>query len=106
VVAVGELLHQTVSPDLVVSPKANGSISPINNDVRFNPEALTYKDHLLFRWWEGPTRRTDPTLFVRLSTDDIGFAVGAAPASPDRWRAAVAEARGIPWWPTSRCPVA
>lgn len=88
---VGEALRDTVSPDLVVSPKVNGSISPINNDVRFSPGAPTYKDHLLFRWWEGPTRRTAPTLFVRLAPDQVGFAWGAAFPTTDRWRAAVGD---------------
>lgn len=87
--AMGDLLRADVSPDIEAQPKVNGSISPINNDVRFNPDATPYKDHLLFRWWEGPTKKTAPTLFVRLSEDSVGFATGAALPDLDRWRAAI-----------------
>ena len=87
--AMGDLLRADVSSDLEAQPKVNGSISPINNDVRFNPDATPYKDHLLFRWWEGPTKKAAPTLFVRLSEDSVGFATGAALPDLDRWRAAI-----------------
>ncbi|MEZ5342482.1 MAG: DUF2461 family protein [Acidimicrobiales bacterium] len=62
-------------PDIVASPKTNGSIGPINNDLRFKPDASPYKDHLLFRFWEGASKKTAPTLFIRLSpSDGIGIA--------------------------------
>jgi len=50
-----------------------------------------FQDHLLFRFWEGREKKTAPTLFVRPSPESIGFATGAAFASLDRWRQAVAD---------------
>ena len=67
------------------SPRVNGSIAPLNRDVRFSADKTPYKDHLLFRWWEGSTKKTAPTLFVRLSADGIGFATGAT-FEVDHWR--------------------
>ncbi|MEL6981116.1 MAG: DUF2461 family protein, partial [Actinomycetota bacterium] len=37
VVAVGERLADSFAPGIVAQPKANGSLSPINNDLRFSP---------------------------------------------------------------------
>lgn len=84
--AMGEALAVAVSPDIVATPKTNGSISPINNDVRFAKDASPYKDHLLFRFWEGANKKTAPTLYVRLSEQSVGFATGAPILSVDRWR--------------------
>lgn len=89
--ALGERLRTEVSPDLVAIAKVNGSISPINNDVRFAPGAAPYKDHLLFRFWEGAAKQTAPTLFVRVSAATVGFATGCTLADLDQWRAAVAD---------------
>lgn len=89
VVAVGELLATGFAPNIVAAPKANGSIAPINNDVRFAPDKPPYKDHLLFRFWEGADKKTAPTLFVRISEPSVGFAVGAALPDLERWRALV-----------------
>ena len=89
VVAVTERLHDRLSPAIVGVPKVNGSISPINNDLRFNPGATPYKDHLMVRFWEGPDKKTAPTLWIRFGPDDIGFASGIAIVDLDRWRAAV-----------------
>lgn len=89
VVAMGEALAENVSPNIMAVPKTNGSISPINNDVRFSKNASPYKDHLLFRFWEGPDKKMAPTLFVRVSEDSVGFAAGAQIASLDRWRALI-----------------
>lgn len=50
VVALGERLDAEVSPMSVYQPKANGSIAPINNDLRFSPDKSPYKDHLLLRF--------------------------------------------------------
>lgn len=92
---LGELLQETISPAIVAQPKVNGSISPINRDLRFSADKTPYKDHVLFRWWEGPQKKSAPTLFVRLSGEDVGFASGAMFASVDRWRERVdAEATG------------
>jgi uncharacterized protein (TIGR02453 family) len=83
---VGERLAAGFAPAIVAQPKANGSISPINNDVRFSPDKPPYKDHLLLRFWEGADKKTAPTLFIRLSADDVGFATGAALSDLGRWR--------------------
>ena len=84
--AMGEALAEAVSPQITAIPKTNGSISPINNDVRFSKDASPYKDHLLFRFWEGPDKKAAPTLFVRVSEDSVGFASGMQFTSLDRWR--------------------
>lgn len=90
---LGACLNEEISPGLIGDPKVNGSIAPINNDLRFNPHGARYKDHLLLRWWEGTPKKTAPTLFVRIGTDQIGFASGASLASATRWRAAVDDNR-------------
>lgn len=89
VVAMTAGLQARVSPLIDGQPKTNGSIAPINNDLRFNPDASPYKDHLLFKWWEGPAKKTAPTLWVRVSPADVGFASGTALADVERWREAV-----------------
>jgi uncharacterized protein (TIGR02453 family) len=86
VVAIGERLEAGIAPNIVALPKANGSIAPINNDLRFSPGKSPYKDHLLFRFWEGEDKKMAPTLFVRLSADEVGFATGAMLPDLDRWR--------------------
>ena len=95
--AVAAELQNELSPAIVGVPRVNGSISPINRDIRFSADKTPYKDHLLFRWWEGEDKKTAPTLFVRLAADEVGFATGAALPSLDHWRALVdAEATGAP----------
>ncbi len=90
VTAMGQSLVSRISSGVEAQPKTNGSIAPINNDLRFNPDASPYKDHLMFRFWEGPTKKTAPTLFVRLHPlDGVGFASGAVLADLDRWRASI-----------------
>jgi uncharacterized protein (DUF2461 family) len=86
---LGVTLLDEVSPGLTHSAKTHGSISPINNDVRFNPNAATYKDHVLLRFWEGADKKTAPTLFVRLTATEVGFASGAVFYDLARWREAV-----------------
>lgn len=83
---MGEALAGAISPHIMAIPKTNGSISPINNDVRFSKDAPPYKDHLLFRFWEGPDKKAAPTLFVRVSEESVGFASGMHIKSLDRWR--------------------
>lgn len=84
---LGEALRERISPALEAIPKTNGSIAPINNDLRFSPDASPYKDHLMFRFWEGPAKKTAPTLFVRLHpSDGVGFATGVALPDLERWR--------------------
>ena len=89
VVELGDRLREHV-PDIVAEPKTNGSIAPINNDLRFSPDKAPYKDHLLLRFWEGSPKKTAPTLFVRLAPDGVGFATGVVPAQLDGWRTTVA----------------
>lgn len=89
--AMGESLGAAISPEIVAQPKTNGSIAPINNDLRFSPDATPYKDHLMFRFWEGENKKTAPTLMLRVSpTDGVGFATSMALADLDRWRESVA----------------
>ena len=92
VTALGEQLQAGISPAIVASPKVNGSIAPINRDVRFSADKAPYKDHLLFRWWEGPDKKMAPTLYVRLSAADVGFATGAM-FDVGRWRALIDDDR-------------
>jgi uncharacterized protein (TIGR02453 family) len=85
VVDLGEHL-QNIAPDIEAQPKTNGSIAPINNDLRFNPDAAPYKDHLMLRFWEGAPKKTAPTLMVHIGTDRVGFATAVIPADVNRWR--------------------
>ncbi len=95
--AVAADLQDKLSPAIVGVPRVNGSISPINRDIRFSADKTPYKDHLLFRWWEGENKKTAPTLFVRLAADEVGFATGVMLPSLDRWRELVdAESTGAP----------
>jgi len=89
VVAMGERLQTEIGPTIAAVPKTNGSIAPINNDLRFSPDKSPYKDHVMFRFWDGPEKKTAPTLFVRIAPDTVGFATGAALPDLERWRARV-----------------
>ncbi len=82
---MGLRLAEEISADIVAQPKTNGSIAPINNDLRFSPDRAPYKDHLLLKFWEGPNKKTAPTLWIRLSESNVGFASGTA-FDLDRWR--------------------
>lgn len=88
VVDLGEELR-AFRPGIEAEPKTNGSISPINNDLRFSPDKAPYKDHLLLRFWEGSPKKTAPTLFVRIGAGHVGFATGVVPADVGEWRAVV-----------------
>lgn len=95
--AVTEALQRDLSPAIEGVPKVNGSIAPIHRDIRFSADKTPYKDHLLLKWWEGPDRKTAPTLHIRFGADDVGFATGAMLPSLDAWQALVdAEATGAP----------
>jgi uncharacterized protein (TIGR02453 family) len=87
--ALGERLQDEISPAIVVQPKVNGAISPINRDVRFSADKTPYKDHLLLKWWEGEKKKLAPTLYVRLGSASVGFGSGAMFDSVDRWCEAV-----------------
>jgi uncharacterized protein (TIGR02453 family) len=86
VVDLGQRMAEEISPNIVAQPKTNGSIAPINNDLRFSPDRNPYKDHLLLKFWEGENKKAAPTLWVRISEQDVGFASGAPIGSPERWR--------------------
>lgn len=88
VIALGDALGDEL-PDLVAQPKTNGSIAPINNDLRFAPDKPPYKDHVMLRFWEGAPKKTAPTLFVRLAPDGVGFASGVMPADVKAWRSMI-----------------
>ena len=90
VVALGEALAEGSYPLIEALPKVNGSMTPINNDVRFNPDASAYKDHLTFKFWEGPEKKVAATLWIRLHpVDGIGFASGIAFPDVERWRVSI-----------------
>lgn len=91
VAVLGERLAEEISPGIVAQPKTNGSIAPINNDLRFSPDRPPYKDHLLLKFWDGDNKKTAPTLWVRISEADVGFASGAPIPSVERWRELVAD---------------
>lgn len=93
VAAMGDELAAVISPQIVAEPKTNGSIAPINNDLRFSPDKSPYKDHLLLRFWQGEPKKLAPTLYVRLSADRVGFATGAVPEDLDRWRELIDDER-------------
>lgn len=86
VTTIGKRLATDIAPDIVAQPKSNGSMAPINNDLRFSPDKPPYKDHLLLRFWEGDEKKTAPTLFIRISADDVGFATGTALPDLALWR--------------------
>jgi len=86
VVELGRRLADEISPAITAQPKTNGSIAPINNDLRFSPDKSPYKDHLLLKFWEGENKKQAPTLWVRISEHDVGFASGAPIGSVERWR--------------------
>lgn len=92
---LGRQLNDRFDGLIEAQPKTNGSISPINNDRRFNPDAPAYKDHLLFRFWQGESKKSAPTLFIRLSPDDgVGFASGVNLVDIDAWRSAIDRSGG------------
>ncbi|HEX4661124.1 MAG TPA: DUF2461 family protein [Streptosporangiaceae bacterium] len=88
---LGALLTEQISPGLITDDRVNGSIAPVNRNLRFDPHGARYKDHLLFRWWEGAPKKTAPTLYMRLGATQIGFASGVVFASTDHWRATVGD---------------
>ena len=83
---IGSRLSAAISPTISAQPKTNGSIAPINNDLRFSPDKPPYKDHLLLRFWDGPDKKTAPSLMIRIAQDEIGFSSGAAITDNTRWR--------------------
>lgn len=90
--AMGVELAAGAFPLIQAQPKVNGSMAPINNDLRFSPNAAPYKDHLVFKFWEGEVKKFAPTLWVRMHpVDGIGFASGTLLVDLDRWRNAVDE---------------
>jgi uncharacterized protein (TIGR02453 family) len=91
---LGAELQSRVSAGIVAEPKTNGSIAPINNDLRFSPDKSPYKDHLLLKFWEGANKKTAPTLYVRIAPSGIGFATGAVFADLNGWRERVASQPG------------
>jgi uncharacterized protein (TIGR02453 family) len=86
VTAIGDRLADGIAPAIIAQPKTNGSIAPINNDLRFSPDKSPYKDHLLLRFWEGENKKTAPTLFIRITETDVGFATGAMLPDLGHWR--------------------
>ncbi|NNE74101.1 MAG: DUF2461 family protein [Acidimicrobiales bacterium] len=86
--ALGERLADSFAPAIVAQPKTNGSIAPINNDLRFSPDKSPYKDRIMLRFWEGETKKTAPTLMIRLGQDGfVDFCATRLEACADvhRW---------------------
>lgn len=90
-------LQETVSPGITGAAKVNGSISPLNNDLRFAKAGTPlYKDHLLLWFWEGPSKKTSPLLAIRIHATGVGFASGMGfdKDQLERWRLLVASEAG------------
>jgi uncharacterized protein (DUF2461 family) len=90
---LGERLRAELSPSIEAQPKVNGSISPLNEDLRFAPGKPPYRDYLMLNFWEGAPKKLAPTVRVRIHPSGVGFGGGMAfdKDALDRWRAAVAE---------------
>ena len=94
---VGDRLRDTVSPTIQSVPKVNGSISPINRDLRFAADkSRPYKDHLLLNFWDGPDKKRAPILRLRIASDEVGFAAGSTFGSNglEAWRRALGSQAG------------
>lgn len=92
VTAMVDELRETVSPGVTGEPKINGSISPLNNDLRFAKAGTPpYKDHLLLWFWEGASKKTSPLLAIRIGKTGVGVASGMGfdKTRLDRWRALI-----------------
>jgi uncharacterized protein (DUF2461 family) len=76
VTSVLPALQTAVSPGIEGLARTNGSIAPINNDLRFSPNKPPYKDHLLIRLREGPAMKAAPTLSVQIASEFVEFASG------------------------------
>jgi hypothetical protein len=95
--AVGERIREIISDTVAVEPKVNGSISPFNRDLRFAEDrSLPYKDHLMVNFWDGPDKKTSPTLRVRMTPTHTGFGGGCVfdKDGLEHFRAAVAGSAG------------
>lgn len=89
---IGSELRAAVSASVQAIPKVNGSISPIHRDLRFADDKHTlYKDFLLLNFWDGPNKKSAPTLRIRLSANGISFATGIvlSPSGLSKWRHAL-----------------
>ena len=89
---LGDLL-QTLSPDVAVEPRVNGSIGRINRDVRFSKDKRPYKDHLDLWFWVGDRKR-GPGFWFRLTPDELLLGGGMhhfEPPQLERYRTAVAD---------------
>lgn len=90
--AIGERIQNNISSTIVAKPAINGSISPIYRDLRFSEDKTVFKDNLMLSFWDGSPKKTAPTLRVRITPDQIGFATGALFVDQprlDQWRETV-----------------
>ncbi len=92
---LGGRLRAELSPSIEAQPKVNGSISPLNEDLRFAPDKPPYRDYLMVNFWDGAPKKFAPTVRVRIHPSGIGFGGGAAfdKDGLERWREAVADDR-------------
>ncbi len=85
VVTLGEMIAEEFAPNIVAEPKTNGSIAPINNDLRFSPDKSPYKDHITTKFWEGD-KKAGPLLYVRFNGEQVGFSTWASITPADVFR--------------------
>ncbi len=92
---LGARLRRDLSPSIEAQPKVNGSISPLNEDLRFAPDKPPYRDYLMVSFWDGAPKKLAPTVRVRIHPDGIGFGGGVVFDKDGlaRWRGAVADDR-------------
>ena len=93
---LGARLRAELSPGIEAQPKVNGSISPLNEDLRFAPDKPPYRDYLMVNFWDGAPKKFAPTVRVRIHPTAIGFGGGAVfdKDGLDRWREAVDDSWG------------
>mgnify|MGYP001281389322 CR=1 FL=1 len=104
--ALGDALARDLSPDIVAQPRTNGSIAPINNDVRFARDKPPYKDHVLLRFWEGadpprPRERSEHRVCHRIDVH-LPRPVATADRRREDGRGAGSRARPTVAWAETR----
>jgi hypothetical protein len=93
--ALIEQVAGRLDPALIVVPRS--SVSPLHADLRFAaPGTPRYKDYVMVTTWDGPDKRTAPTLWIRIGPGGVGFASGMALQGSlrDRFREDVAGPAG------------
>ena len=99
-----DVLPDKLDPRIHGEAKIGGSLFRISRDIRFSADKSPYKDHLdAIFWLAGPQaatageRRNSPSLFVRLTSEEVLLGAGVFGLKGDelkRYRAAVAGPEG------------